>query len=52
MWFILLCIAVGALIMVPAFRQFVGQGCLLFIVGFLAIMGGLLFLAGLLSFTH
>ncbi len=52
MWFILLCITVGALIMVPAFRQFVGQGCLFFIVGFLAIMGAVLLLAGVLSFSH
>ncbi len=49
MWFILLCILVGAIIMIPAVRKFIGQGCLLFIVGFLAITGFFLLLGFLLS---
>jgi hypothetical protein len=51
MHFILLCILIGAIIMIPAVRDFLGQGCLLFIVGFLALVGAgllisLLFFAG------
>lgn len=52
MWFILLCIFVGALIMIPAVRQFVGKGCLLFIVGFLAIAGVLMLIGAMFGFLH
>ena len=37
MWFILLCIFIGAFILVPPLRAFIGQAILFFIVGLLAI---------------
>ncbi len=52
MYFILLCILVGAIIMIPAVRKFIGQGCLLFIVGLLAITGFVLLIAGILGISH
>jgi hypothetical protein len=52
MHFILLCILVGAIIMIPAVRKFVGKGCLLFVVGFLAIAGVVLLILGVISLSH
>jgi hypothetical protein len=37
MWFILLCVFIGAFILVPPLRGFLGQAILFFIVGLLAI---------------
>lgn len=37
MWFILLCVFIGAFILVPPLRAFLGQAILFFIVGLLAI---------------
>jgi hypothetical protein len=52
MHFVLLCILVGAIIMVPAVRKFVGKGCLLFIVGFLAIAAVVLLIFGSVRLLH
>jgi hypothetical protein len=37
MWFILLCIFIGAFILMPPLRALIGQAILFFIVGLLAI---------------
>jgi hypothetical protein len=37
MWFILVCIFIGAFILVPPLRALIGQAILFFIVGLLAI---------------
>ncbi|MFZ9413967.1 MAG: hypothetical protein ACO3CC_09770 [Alphaproteobacteria bacterium] len=38
-WFLLACIAIGAFVMVPAFRNLVGALAGLALVGFLVILG-------------
>jgi hypothetical protein len=36
--FVAVCILVGAIITMPAVREWLGRGCFLFIVGFMAII--------------
>jgi hypothetical protein len=50
--FILLCILVGALVVFPDVRAFVGKGCLLFIIGFVVIVGVVILIAAVAQGFH
>lgn len=49
-WFLLACLAVGAFVMIPAFRNIVGALIGLVMIGFLVIAG--LGLLAILLFAH